>query len=281
VARLGGRRSSSAVLTTEDADYDHDKMKALITSLATVVAFASAIRAQESSPSPTASEATAALAEIPSGYEICENEPSHRPVAGLEKSEEHEKTISPDGRFAVLCPVRDEKSEHYPPNLLVRLKPYAVLAKLNKEGVPSNANLELNATWQGNSTVAIWEYHRWGLVDLTIYEIENERVKRVHHVFDEAKKIFERDIRFRLLKKYPKENATAVITSGESKSSPRPDFKFDGRKVLLYLEAANKPNLAPGPTWGAELDAVWNLDTGKFDKVDFYPEEIGFRKPDE
>jgi len=103
----------------------------------------------------------------------------------------------------------------------------------------------------------------------------------VQHVFDEAKKIFERDIRSRLLKKYPKESATFVITSGESKSSPRPDFKFDGRKVLLYMEAANKPNLAPGPTWSAELDAVWNLDTGKFDKADLHPGEIGFRKPDE
>lgn len=181
----------------------------------------------------------------------------------------------------MLCPVRDEKSEHYPPNLLVRLKPYAVLAKLNKEGVPSNANLEVNATWEGNSTVAIWEYHRWGLAGLTIYEIENDQVMRVHHIFDEAKKIFERDIRSRLLKKYPKESDAVTITSGENKSDQRPDFKFDGRKVLLYLEAANKPNLAPGATWGGELDAVWNLDTGKFEKVHFHPEEIGFRKPEE
>ena len=104
-------------------------MKELITFVAITFGFVSAIRAQESSPIPTASEATTAVAEIPSGYEICENEPSHRPVAGLEKSEEHEKAISPDGRFALLCPVRAEKSENYPPNLLVRLKPYAVLAK--------------------------------------------------------------------------------------------------------------------------------------------------------
>src|SRR4029453_15205991 len=108
-------------------------MKALITSLAIVVVFASAIRAQESSPTLTASEATAPVAEIQSGYDVCENDPGHGPGGGLEKSEEHKKTISPGGRFAVLCPVRDEKSEHYPPNLLVRLKPYAGLAKLNKD----------------------------------------------------------------------------------------------------------------------------------------------------
>jgi hypothetical protein len=257
-------------------------MKAPLSCLAIVVAFASSSRAQEASQTPTQSESIAATAGIPTGYEICENEPSHRPVAGLDKSEESEKTISPDERFAVLCPIRgtEDANEKMPPNLLVRLKPYAVLAKLNKEGVRSQANLELNATWEGNSTVAVWEYYRWGLVGLTIYEIENDKVKRVHHVFDEAKKIFERDIRSRLLKKYPKESATFVVTSGESKSSKQPDFKFNGRKVWLYLEADNKPNLAPGPIWGAELDAVWNLDTGKFEKVDLHPEEIS-RKPDE
>jgi hypothetical protein len=258
-------------------------MKALLISLAIVVAFAASNRAQEPSRTPAQSGSVAPAAEIASGYEICENEPSHRPVAGLDKSEEREKTISPDGRFAVLCPLRgtEDANDKMPPNLLVRLKPYAVLAKLNNEGVPSNANLELNATWQGNSTVAVWEYYRWGLAGLTIYEIENDKVKRVHHVFDEAQKIFERDIRSRLVKKYPKESATVIVTSGESKSSKRPDFKFDGRKVLVYLEADNKPNLAPGPTWGAELDAVWNLDTGKFEKVHLHPEEIGFRKPEE
>src|SRR5439155_7246257 len=28
---------------------------------------------------------------------------------------------------------------------------------------------------------------------------------------------------------------------------------------LITMDADKKPNLAPGPTWSAELDAVWNL----------------------
>src|SRR4030095_7298391 len=118
--------------------------------------------------------------EIPKGYEICENERSHRRVAGLPEAEENDKAISREGRFAMICPLRDtaDAKDKYPPNLLVRLKPYAVLAKLNKEGVPSNANLEIHATWEGNSTVAIWEYHRWGLAGLTIYEFEKDKGKR-------------------------------------------------------------------------------------------------------
>src|SRR5437764_14684652 len=119
-------------VTSDNSCYDRGKMKELVTFVAITFAFVSAMRAQKASPTASASEATVVIAQNPNGYEICENEPAHWPVAGLEKREEHEKTISPSGRFAVLCPLRDEKSEHYPPNLLVRLKPYAVLAKPNK-----------------------------------------------------------------------------------------------------------------------------------------------------
>ena len=258
-------------------------MKALVICIAVALTFSHTIRAQENvaSRTPTPSDSAAAAEEIPKGYEICENERSHRRVAGLPEAEENEKAISPDGRFAMICPLRDtaDANDKYPPNLLVRLRPYAVLAKLNKEGVPSNANLEINATWEDNSTVAIWEYYRWGIVDLTIYEIDNDKIKRVHHVMDEARKIFERDIRTRLLKKYPKEYDSFTFLSGEDKTREAPDFKFDGRKMQIYLAADNKPNLAPGPHWTADLKAVWNLDTGKFEKVDFQPGEITVRKP--
>ena len=43
---------------------------------------------------------------------------------------------------------------------------------------------------------------------------------------------------------------------------------------MLNLYADNKPNRAPGPDWTAQLHAVWNLDTGKFEHVDFRPGEI-------
>ena len=58
-------------------------------------------------------------------------------------------------------------------------------------------------------------------------------------------------------------------------------FEFKERKLLLNISAENKPNLAPGPVWSAELYAVWDLDKAKFDKVDFKPGEISIRKPEE
>jgi hypothetical protein len=248
-----------------------------------VLAFASAfvacnlvIRAEQESPSVPPSPN---VSEIPKGYEIGENEPSERPVIGLEKNDEREKMISPDGRFAVLCPLQgtDDADGKYPPNLLVRLKPYAVLATVEEDGLPQNVTTTLNATWNGSSTVAIWEYRKWGIVGLKVYEIENDKVKRVEPVMREAMKYFQRDIRARLLKKYPKEYETIIFLSGDNKPNPGPDFKFDGRKLVLDLAADNKPNLAPGPHWTAELHAIWNLDTAKFDKVDFRPGKIEVR----
>jgi hypothetical protein len=245
-----------------------------------VIAFVSAfvvcslvIRAEEASPSVSL---TPDVSEMPKDYEIGENEPSERPVIGLEKNDEREKMISPDGRFAVLCPLQgtEDANGKYPPNLLVRLRPYAVIATVEKDGLPQNVTTQLNATWNGNAIVAIWEYRRWGIIDLNVYEIENDKLRRVQHVLREARKYFQRDIRTRLLKKYPKESETIIFLSCDDKSTRSADFKFDGHKLLLNLAADNKPNLAGGPHWTAELHATWNLDTAKFDKVDFRPGEI-------
>src|SRR3954452_22028753 len=115
-------------------------------------------RAQEASPS--ASKAQPDTSEIPKAYEIGEHE--------------HEKMVSPDGRFAILLPVRNEKNDGengppYPPNLLVRLKPYLVLAKVSKIGLPRGWRDELRAEWSGNATVAISIHRKWGIGDLTVY----------------------------------------------------------------------------------------------------------------
>ena len=217
-----------------------------------------AIHGQE--PSPSGAEVQPA-AEIPKGYEV------------------GEKSVSPDGRFAILYPVRgtENAEEDYPPNRLVRLKPYAVLAKVGRTGLPQNVTTELLAEWNGNSVVAIWEFRKWGIVDLWVYEIDNDKVKRVHPVWREARKYFQRDFRARFLKKYPREPETIIFVSREREEQPRRDFEFKGRKLLLNLFADNKPNLAGGPHWTAELHAIWNIDTAKFEKVDFRPGKIEVR----
>ena len=79
------------------------------------------------------------------------------------------------------------------------------------------------------------------------------------------------------MKKHPKEYDHYTFVGVEEV----PDFEFKGRQVMVNLYAENKPNVAPGPIWSAELLGLWNFDTGKFDKVDFKPGEISIRKPEE
>jgi hypothetical protein len=213
-----------------------------------LMSFASAIPAQEESASP-AGEANK-YPEVPKGYEVGED------------------TISPDGRFAILYPVRPSDGL----DSLVRLKPYAELIEdvcpesngpgwIDSRGAPA-------AKWGGNEFVAIWQRMKWGPENLVVYEIANDKVKRVEKIWPEVVKYFDRHVQ-RLLKKYPKESVASYTFVGDEKS-----FEFKDHKLLLNIFADNKPNLAPGPHWTAQLHAIWNLDTAKFDMVDFRPGKI-------
>jgi hypothetical protein len=229
-------------------------MKGLVNWLAVAVAFTQLIYAQQQGASPA--EIEKSYPEVPKEYEVGES------------------TVSPDGRFAILYEVRDEDSNVDPglPNLLVRLKPYAVLKEIETgSGVTwKDGRGAPDAKWNGNSTVAIWHAMKWGIEDLVVYEIENDEVKRVQTIWPEVVKYFDRDWQTRFLKKYPKEGSYTFV-------SGRDDIKFKGDKLLLNIFAENNPNLAPGPHWSAELRGIWNLKQAKFEKIDFRPGEISIR----
>lgn len=239
------------------AGYDRDNMRVLLFSIAIAVALAAAIRAQEETPSPA--EEAKTYPEVPKQYEVGED------------------TISPDGKLAILYPVRDENSNEGPsfPNVLVRLKPYEIIKELDCDPAWKDMRGSPTAKWDGNQFVAIWRQMKWGNEDLVVYELLNDKVKREEKIWPEVVKYFDRDFHQRFLKKYPKESDNYTFVADNSDVT---SFEFKGHKLLLNIFAENKPNLASGPVWSAELHAVWDLDKAKFDKVDFTPGEISVRK---
>jgi hypothetical protein len=204
---------------------------------------------------------TGSVAGIPKGY-----------VVGTE-------SVSPNGRFAILYPVRGDNDADLPPNLLVCLAPYSVLTRIGTEGGRwEGARDQPLAKWNGNSIVAIWFAARWGMEDLAIYEIEADEIKQIQPVWRQVRILFDRDFRERFLSKYPDEKGSGVIfVSQNDVTAGKPEFEFKGRKMLLNLFADNKPNLSTTPHWTASLHAVWNLDKVDFDKVDFRPGPIELR----
>jgi hypothetical protein len=236
-------------------------MKVLISSLIIATTVATSIRAEEESTSP----AEKTYPEVPKEYEVGED------------------TISPDGRFAILYEVRDEVSNVDPglPNLLVRLKPYEVLKEIEEgDGVTwKGGRGALDAKWNGNDWVAVWHHMKWGNEDLVVYQIANDKIKREEKIWPEVVKYFDRDWKTRFLKKYPKEADDHYTFRSDDPDLK--NFEFKGDTLLLDIQAENKPNLAPGPVWSAELHGVWDLNKGKFDKVDFKPGEISIRKPED
>ncbi len=237
-------------------------MKVLISSLMIATAVATLVRAKEESASPA--EEAKTYPEVPKQYEVGED------------------TISPDGRFAILYPIRDEDSneDSMLPNLLVRLKPYAVLKEIETEnGVTwKGGRGAADAKWNGNDWVAVWHHRKWGDEDLVVYQIANDKIIREEKIWPDVVKYFDRDWQRRYLKKYPKEKDSYTFRADN------PDvvtFEFKDHKLSLNIFAENRPNLAPGPQWSAELHGIWDLDKAKFDKVDFKPGEISIRKPEE
>jgi len=126
--------------------------------------------------------------------------------------------------------------------------------------------------------VAVWHQRKWGNEDLVVYQIANDKIKREEKIWPEVVKYFDRDFHQRFLKKYPKESDsyTFVADNSDVKS-----FEFKDNKLLLNISAENKPNLAPGPVWSAELHGIWDLDKARFNRVDFKPGEISVRKPED
>jgi hypothetical protein len=228
-------------------------MKAVIFFCTVCLVTAVNLRADEPSPGNAVVAATAA---IPKGYEI------------------GQKSLSPNGRFAILYPVhKGEQSGELPPNLLVCLKPYSVLTQIGTEGGRTQgARDEPLAKWNGNSMVAIWFAARWGMKDLAIYEIEADQIKRVQPVWRRVWLLFDEDFRKRFLSKYPDEKGSGVIFVSDHDS--KPEFEFKRHKMVLNLFADNKPNLSVTPHWTASLHAVWNLDTAELENIDFRPGPI-------
>ncbi len=190
------------------------------------------------------------------------------------------ESLSPNARFAILYPVREQGNDaELPPNLLVCLNPYAVVTRVGDDyGRVAGERGQPLAKWNGNSMVAIWTDRKWGMTDLSIIEIEADRIKRVHPIWRHVRLLFDKDFRERFLKKYPDEKGSGVIFVSQYQGTERkPEFEFKGRKVLLDLFADNKPNLSSGPHWTASLHAAWNLDTGELEKVKFQPGPIEIR----
>lgn len=196
-------------------------------------------------------------ADIPEGYELFDD------------------ARSPDGTYALLYP--EGSNEKDLPNLLVQLRPYKMLAEI-RPGVPRGATMEVFSTWSGSNTVAIHQFRKWGLVGLWVYDLDGDKVKRVHPVLDEVRKVFKKDFADRVRKKFPNEPESIIFVAGEGEEDPVPAFEFKGRKVSLNFFADNKPNLAPGVHWNATFKGVWNLDTGKLEDARLEPGQLEVRE---
>src|SRR5438876_11722786 len=83
-----------------------------------------------------------------------------------------EKSLSPNGRFAILYPIRGDDSAELQPNLLVCLEPYSVLTRIGTDGGRwQGAGDQPLAKWNSNPIVALRIPARRGVKDLAVFGI--------------------------------------------------------------------------------------------------------------
>jgi hypothetical protein len=106
---------------------------------------------------------SATAADIPKGYEVVER--TSRRISGL---------------ACCFRPARGRDRRSIPAKLARRLEPFTVIQKLNETGFPEGVTTSLEVEWHGSEFVAIYEFRKWGIIDLRLYELAGDQVKREH-----------------------------------------------------------------------------------------------------
>jgi len=212
--------------------------------------------ASDSSPSPDTA--------IPSNYEIGEH------------------TLSPNGSFAILFPKRDSASSNgeFPPNLLVGLQPYRELSRF-EPGVPLDATTSLNVLWDSNERLAVWYFRNWGPVALYDVHIDGAGAQTSPDLLTFALAPLRADLKERLLTPYPGESPTILFVAQEGIEDPEPWLFFQKNGLTFHLHADNKPNMAPGPHWSANLTATWNSGHSRLENIQIEKIPVSIRATDQ
>lgn len=187
-----------------------------------------------------------------------------------------QSTLSPDKKFAMIYPTRDEEDLPGGANYLVSLKPFAILAKLQTKRpyFQNESHGRLSADWSDDGAVALITLDaKWGPGDVFLIEVKNGKVTRATNILKKAHDLLVPDFR----------NAKAADKDFIFESEDRPGFQLDGSKAVRIDAAAttDPKGVDEGRVWDGHLEAVWDIPQAKFTSQKVTREFAGVRKHEE
>jgi len=186
-------------------------------------------------------------------------------------------TISPDKKFAVIYPTRDNEEFPAGKNFIVSLQPFAILGELETKSpyFRGESHGGLSAEWSGDSLVALVTLEgKWGPSEIFLLEFKAGKLSRSTELLAKARGLLRPD--YRKAKAQPYNDVYEFVFELEDD----PGCKLEGTdRVLLNVVGNTDPKgSATGRVWRGRVTATWDIAQAKLTTWKVARDFAGIRK---
>lgn len=187
------------------------------------------------------------------------------------------ETVSPNKRFAVIYPIKDENDFPEGANYVVSLKPLAVLSKLDTKWpyFKSESHEGLSAEWSKDGSVALVTLgSKWGPGDIFLLEFKQGKLARTTNLLAKAHDLLLID--YRKAKAEPYNEYHDFIFETKDNLICR----LDGTQRVRFngFATTDPKHVSDGRAWDGRVVAVWDIAQRKFTSQKVTRIFAGFRK---
>ncbi|MDQ6654861.1 MAG: hypothetical protein M3Y80_03495, partial [Verrucomicrobiota bacterium] len=172
------------------------------------------------------------------------------------------RTLSPDKKFAVIYPTRDNEEFPQGRNYVVSLKPFVIVGKLDTKSpyFKNESHGGLSADWSDESSVALVTLDgKWGPRGIFLVELRDDKLSRITDILARTHDLLLPDYRKAKAERY-NEYFDFIFESEDEAMC-----KLDGvKQVRIEGHATTDPKGLSRRKWSAQVKAVWDIPEAKF-----------------
>ena len=171
-------------------------------------------------------------------------------------------TVSPDKKFAVIYPLKDDEEFPAGKNYIVALKPFAILGSLETKWPYFNHQSHggLSAEWSDDNSIALVTLDgKWGPHDIFVLEFQAGKLARATNLLAKVHDLLVPD--YRKAKAVPYNDDFDFVFDNDGSS-----WKLDGAKSVQInsLGSTDPKGAEGGRVWKGRVTATWDIVQARF-----------------
>jgi hypothetical protein len=170
-------------------------------------------------------------------------------------------TVSPDKKFAVIYPLKDDEEFPAGKNYIVALQPFAILGSLETKWpyFKHQSHGGLSAEWSDDNSVALVTLDgKWGPHDIFVLEFQAGKLARATNLLAKVHDLLVPD--YRKAKAVPYNDEFDFVFDNEGSS-----WKLEGTKSVRInaLGSTDPKGAESGRVWKGRVTATWDIAQAK------------------